>query len=131
MQWLTIFFNDHNMGYCGPEGQQMNPFWKSSPTNCPLHLASNIFFVCVCVYTCVSAHRCIHVTCCSNMVCLLMSCSVRTPISMKFFPRFFLLYFLVFHIYFFSYAYGMALSLFGLISVSGGKSNFSHKLLVG
>ncbi|XP_074311670.1 membralin-like protein At1g60995 isoform X2 [Silene latifolia] len=39
--------------------------------------------------------------------------SVRTPISMKFFPRFFLLYFLVFHIYFFSYAYGfsyMALS---------------------
>ncbi|KAK6125638.1 hypothetical protein DH2020_040614 [Rehmannia glutinosa] len=26
--------------------------------------------------------------------------SVRTPISMKFFPRFFLLYFLVFHIYF-------------------------------
>ncbi|KAK6915824.1 LOW QUALITY PROTEIN: Membralin, partial [Dillenia turbinata] len=31
---------------------------------------------------------------------------VRTPISMKFFPRFFLLYFLVFHIYFFSYAYG-------------------------
>nr|VDD08793.1 unnamed protein product [Brassica oleracea] len=32
--------------------------------------------------------------------------SVRTPISMKFFPRFFLLYFLVFHIYFFSYAYG-------------------------
>ncbi|XP_038708647.1 membralin-like protein At1g60995 isoform X3 [Tripterygium wilfordii] len=31
--------------------------------------------------------------------------SVRTPISMKFFPRFFLLYFLVFHIYFFSYAY--------------------------
>ncbi|KAF9589822.1 hypothetical protein IFM89_028757 [Coptis chinensis] len=32
--------------------------------------------------------------------------SVRTPISMKFFPRFFLLYFLVFHIYFFSYPYG-------------------------
>lgn len=34
------------------------------------------------------------------------ACSVRTPISMKFFPRFFLLYFLVFHIYFFSYTYG-------------------------
>ncbi|XP_055835167.1 membralin-like protein At1g60995 isoform X2 [Solanum dulcamara] len=32
--------------------------------------------------------------------------SVRTPISMKYFPRFFLLYFLVFHIYFFSYSYG-------------------------
>lgn len=39
-------------------------------------------------------------------------CSVRTPISMKFFPRFFLLYFLVFHIYFFSYAYGMDLVIF-------------------
>ncbi|KAJ8441186.1 hypothetical protein Cgig2_024915 [Carnegiea gigantea] len=36
------------------------------------------------------------------------ACSVRTPISMKFFPRFFLLYFLVFHIYFFSYAYGFS-----------------------
>lgn len=34
--------------------------------------------------------------------------SVRTPISMKFFPRFFLLYFLVFHIYFFSYAHGFS-----------------------
>ncbi|GAV61133.1 Membralin domain-containing protein [Cephalotus follicularis] len=34
--------------------------------------------------------------------------SVRTPLSMKFFPRFFLLYFLVFHIYFFSYAYGFS-----------------------
>ncbi|EPS72367.1 hypothetical protein M569_02391, partial [Genlisea aurea] len=34
--------------------------------------------------------------------------SVRTPISMKFFPRFFLLYFLVFHIYFFSYTYGFS-----------------------
>lgn len=40
-----------------------------------------------------------------------LSCSVRTPISMKFFPRFFLLYFLVFHIYFFSYAYGTSLLL--------------------
>ncbi|PKA61948.1 hypothetical protein AXF42_Ash019154 [Apostasia shenzhenica] len=34
--------------------------------------------------------------------------SVRTSISMQFFPRFFLLYFLVFHIYFFSYAYGFS-----------------------
>ncbi|CAA7408968.1 unnamed protein product [Spirodela intermedia] len=34
--------------------------------------------------------------------------SVRTPISMQFFPRFFLLYFLVFHIYFFSYSYGFS-----------------------
>ncbi|CAN6678534.1 unnamed protein product [Malus baccata var. baccata] len=38
--------------------------------------------------------------------------SVRTPISMKFFPRFFLIYFLVFHIYFFSYAYGTYYFLF-------------------
>lgn len=34
--------------------------------------------------------------------------SVRTPISMKFFPRFFLLYFLIFHIYLFSYTYGFS-----------------------
>ncbi|XP_057848312.2 membralin-like protein At1g60995 isoform X2 [Cryptomeria japonica] len=34
--------------------------------------------------------------------------SVRTPISMQYFPRFFLLYFLLFHIYFFSYAYGFS-----------------------
>lgn len=34
--------------------------------------------------------------------------SVRTPLSMKYFPRFFSLYFLVFHIYFFSYAYGFS-----------------------
>ncbi|XP_077253774.1 S3 self-incompatibility locus-linked pollen protein isoform X2 [Tasmannia lanceolata] len=34
--------------------------------------------------------------------------SVRTPVSIQFFPRFFLLYFLVFHIYFFSYAYGFS-----------------------
>ncbi|KAH9288121.1 hypothetical protein KI387_032238, partial [Taxus chinensis] len=34
--------------------------------------------------------------------------SVRTPVSMQYFPRFFLLYFLVFHIYFFSYAYGFS-----------------------
>ncbi|XLU65850.1 hypothetical protein S245_025059, partial [Arachis hypogaea] len=36
---------------------------------------------------------------------LIRGLCVRTPISMKFFPRFFLLYFLVFHIYFFSYSY--------------------------
>ncbi|KAH7290881.1 hypothetical protein KP509_30G067600 [Ceratopteris richardii] len=34
--------------------------------------------------------------------------SVRTPVSMQFFPRFFLLYFMVFHIYFFSYEYGFS-----------------------
>ncbi|KAK1263503.1 hypothetical protein QJS04_geneDACA009493 [Acorus gramineus] len=34
--------------------------------------------------------------------------SVRTPMSMQFFPRFFLLYFLMFHIYFFSYSYGFS-----------------------
>ncbi|XP_068655945.1 membralin-like protein At1g60995 isoform X2 [Aristolochia californica] len=34
--------------------------------------------------------------------------SVRTPLSIQFFPRFFLLYFLVFHIYFFSYPYGFS-----------------------
>lgn len=46
----------------------------------------------------------------SNL-CSYLTFSVRTPISMKFFPRFFLLYFLVFHIYFFSYTYGMSQSL--------------------
>lgn len=35
-----------------------------------------------------------------------MWCSVRMPLSLRFFPRFFFLYFMVFHIYFFSYAYG-------------------------
>lgn len=39
-------------------------------------------------------------------LCMLIFFSVRTSISMQFFPRFFLLYFLVFHIYFFSYTYG-------------------------
>ncbi|KAL5731550.1 hypothetical protein ACHQM5_004269 [Ranunculus cassubicifolius] len=43
--------------------------------------------------------------------------SVRTPISMKFFPRFFLLYFLVFHIYFFSYPYGFTYLAFAATSV--------------
>ena len=32
--------------------------------------------------------------------------SVRTPVSMQYFPRFFFLYFMIFHIYFFSYEYG-------------------------
>lgn len=43
--------------------------------------------------------------------------SVRTPISMKFFPRFFLLYFLVFHIYFFSYPYGFTYLAFAATAV--------------
>ncbi|KAK9155232.1 hypothetical protein Sjap_002712 [Stephania japonica] len=43
--------------------------------------------------------------------------SVRTPISMKFFPRFFLLYFLVFHIYFFSYPYGFSYLAFAAAAV--------------
>ncbi|KAI5056775.1 hypothetical protein GOP47_0028593 [Adiantum capillus-veneris] len=34
--------------------------------------------------------------------------SVRTPVSMQFFPRYFFLYFMVFHIYFFSYEYGFS-----------------------
>ncbi|XP_073389155.1 membralin-like protein At1g60995 isoform X2 [Physcomitrium patens] len=34
--------------------------------------------------------------------------SVRTPLSMQFFPRFFFLYFMAFHIYFFSYTYGFS-----------------------
>lgn len=33
--------------------------------------------------------------------------SVRTSLSMQYFPRFFFLYFMVFHIYFFSYTYGI------------------------
>ena len=32
--------------------------------------------------------------------------SVRTRVSMQYFPRFFFLYFIIFHIYFFSYSYG-------------------------
>lgn len=43
--------------------------------------------------------------------------SVRTPLSMKFFPRFFLLYFLVFHIYFFSYPYGFTYLAFAATAV--------------
>lgn len=43
--------------------------------------------------------------------------SVRTPISMQYFPRFFLLYFLVFHIYFFSYAYGFSYLAFSTTAV--------------
>ncbi|CAM6032700.1 unnamed protein product [Sphagnum compactum] len=34
--------------------------------------------------------------------------SVRTSLSMQYFPRFFFLYFMVFHIYFFSYTYGFS-----------------------
>lgn len=34
--------------------------------------------------------------------------SVRTPVSMQYFPRYFFLYFMVFHIYFFSYEYGFS-----------------------
>ncbi|XP_057977190.1 membralin-like protein At1g60995 isoform X2 [Malania oleifera] len=50
--------------------------------------------------------------------------SVRTPISMKFFPRFFLLYFLVFHIYFFSYAYG-----FSYLALSTTAAFMQHLIL--
>ncbi|KAL5787395.1 hypothetical protein ACOSP7_004344 [Xanthoceras sorbifolium] len=50
--------------------------------------------------------------------------SVRTPISMKFFPRFFLLYFLVFHIYFFSYAYG-----FSYLALATAASFMQHLIL--
>ncbi|KAG9132077.1 hypothetical protein Leryth_026647 [Lithospermum erythrorhizon] len=50
--------------------------------------------------------------------------SVRTPISMKFFPRFFLLYFLVFHIYFFSYAYG-----FSYLALSTAAAFMLHLIL--
>ncbi|KAF7842712.1 membralin-like protein [Senna tora] len=50
--------------------------------------------------------------------------SVRTPISMKFFPRFFLLYFLVFHIYFFSYAFG-----FSYLALSTTAAFMQHLIL--
>ncbi|GFP93380.1 membralin [Phtheirospermum japonicum] len=50
--------------------------------------------------------------------------SVRTPISMKFFPRFFLLYFLVFHIYFFSYTYG-----FSYLALSTSSAFMQHLIL--
>ncbi|XP_065870610.1 membralin-like protein At1g60995 [Euphorbia lathyris] len=50
--------------------------------------------------------------------------SVRTPISMKFFPRFFLLYFLVFHIYFFSYSYG-----FSYLALSTTAAFMQHLIL--
>lgn len=67
--------------------------------------------------------------CYSLLTCLYLACSVRTPISMKFFPRFFLLYFLVFHIYFFSYAYGMTPSPM-LILVSIINFYFHSKIFV-
>ncbi|KAK4783808.1 hypothetical protein SAY86_018176 [Trapa natans] len=50
--------------------------------------------------------------------------SVRTPISMKFFPRFFLLYFLVFHIYYFSYGYG-----FSYLALSTTAAFMQHLIL--
>ncbi|XP_071696830.1 membralin-like protein At1g60995 isoform X2 [Rutidosis leptorrhynchoides] len=50
--------------------------------------------------------------------------SVRTPISMKFFPRFFLLYFLVFHIYFFSYPHG-----FSYLALSTTAAFMQHLIL--
>ncbi|CAI0470530.1 unnamed protein product [Linum tenue] len=50
--------------------------------------------------------------------------SVRTPLSMKFFPRFFLLYFLVFHIYFFSYTYG-----FSYLALSTTAAFMQHLIL--
>ncbi|KAL4373075.1 hypothetical protein AHAS_Ahas05G0045500 [Arachis hypogaea] len=50
--------------------------------------------------------------------------SVRTPISIKFFPRFFLLYFLVFHIYFFFYSYG-----FSYLALSTTAAFMQHLIL--
>ncbi|XP_047330428.1 membralin-like protein At1g60995 isoform X2 [Impatiens glandulifera] len=50
--------------------------------------------------------------------------SVRTPISMKFFPRFFLLYFLAFHIYFFSYTSG-----FSYLALSTTAAFMQHLIL--
>lgn len=35
-----------------------------------------------------------------------LGCSIRSPSSLRFFPKFFFLYFLLFHIYFFSFSYG-------------------------
>lgn len=55
---------------------------------------------------------------------LVIFCSVRTPISMKYFPRFFLLYFLVFHIYFFSYSYG-----FSYLALSTTAAFMQHLIL--
>ncbi|XP_074568729.1 membralin-like protein At1g60995 isoform X2 [Curcuma longa] len=50
--------------------------------------------------------------------------SVRTTISMQFFPRFFLLYFLVFHIYFFSYPHG-----FSYVAFSAMAAFMQHLIL--
>ncbi|XP_020092322.1 uncharacterized protein LOC109712925 isoform X1 [Ananas comosus] len=55
---------------------------------------------------------------------LFMMISVRTSISVLFFPRFFLLYFLVFHIYFFSYAYG-----FSYLAFSATAAFMQHLIL--
>ncbi|MBA0549598.1 hypothetical protein Golob_020620, partial [Gossypium lobatum] len=59
---------------------------------------------------------------CRTWVCVRHG--VRTPISMKFFPRFFSLYFLVFHIYFFSYAYG-----FSYLALSTAAAFMQHLIL--
>ncbi|XP_038883775.1 membralin-like protein At1g60995 isoform X2 [Benincasa hispida] len=62
---------------------------------------------------------------CNRVTCLCSNYDrVRTPISMKFFPRFFLLYFLVFHIYFFSYAYG-----FSYLALSTTAAFMQHLIL--
>lgn len=67
------------------------------------------FFICMGISNTYMYRYCVLVFLCVLIFChLAFASSVRTPISMKFFPRFFLLYFLVFHIYFFSYTYGMA-----------------------
>eukprot|EP00249_Psilotum_nudum_P019341 c27203_g1_i1 orf=326-2707(-) len=50
--------------------------------------------------------------------------SVRTPMSMQYFPRFFLLYFIVFHIYFFSYEYG-----FSFLAFSATAAFMQHLVL--
>jgi hypothetical protein len=52
--------------------------------------------------------------------------SVRTRVSMQYFPRFFFLYFMIFHIYFFSYSYGerFILECFGFPALQKTLSTF-------
>eukprot|EP00246_Nothoceros_aenigmaticus_P008726 TRINITY_DN2368_c0_g1_i1.p1 TRINITY_DN2368_c0_g1~~TRINITY_DN2368_c0_g1_i1.p1 ORF type:complete len:763 (-),score=134.29 TRINITY_DN2368_c0_g1_i1:664-2952(-) len=50
--------------------------------------------------------------------------SVRTPLSMQYFPKFFFLYFMVFHIYFFSYTYG-----FSYLAFSAAGAFMQHLVL--
>ncbi|KAJ7528547.1 hypothetical protein O6H91_15G007700 [Diphasiastrum complanatum] len=50
--------------------------------------------------------------------------SVRTPVSMLYFPRFFFLYFMVFHVYFFSYPYG-----FSYLAFSATAAFMQHLIL--